>query len=175
MRLLFISPNQCRLVFLPLPVGLASVVANVGPEHEVRVLDFMFADDPMALVDRVVAEFRPELIGISVRNIDNQDSVHPEPYFPQVKDLVSHLKELGPAPVILGGAGFSVAPREFMEYTGADFGIVGEGEEGFVSFLQAYPAREWEKVPGLIYGRTRACSRILRPGWPGWRCCRDRR
>jgi radical SAM superfamily enzyme YgiQ (UPF0313 family) len=151
MRLLFLSPNQVRLVFLPLPLGLASVVAAVSAEHEVRVLDFMFQDDPMARVDRAVAEFRPDVIGISVRNIDNQDSVHPEPYFPQVQELVEHLKELGPAPVLLGGAGFSVAPREFMEYTGADFGLVGEGEESFSLFLQAYPGRDWERVPGLMW------------------------
>jgi len=151
MRILFISPNQCRLVFLPLPLGLASVVASLAPEHEVLVLDFMFLDEPLARVDRVMAEFRPELVGLSVRNIDNQDSVHPEAYSPQVKELVDHLKELGPAPVVLGGAGFSVAPREFMEFTGADFGLVGEGEESFARFLQAYPGREWEKVPGLIW------------------------
>ena len=153
MRILFISSNQCRLVFLPLPLGLASVVAAVAPEHEVRVLDFMFMDDPMSQVDRTMAEFRPDIIGLSVRNIDNQDSVHPEAYAPQVKELVDRLRELTPAPIILGGAGFSVGPREFMEYTGADFGIVGEGEESFVRFLQAYPDKHWDKVPGLMWRR----------------------
>jgi radical SAM superfamily enzyme YgiQ (UPF0313 family) len=151
MRILFLSPNQCRLVFLPLPLGLASVVAAVEPEHEVKVLDFMFLDDPLYQVDRAVAEFRPDLVGISVRNIDSQDSRQPEAYFPQVKELVDRLKTLRAAPIILGGPGFSVASREFMEYTGADFGIVGEGEESFVRFLQAYPAGAWEKVPNLIW------------------------
>jgi len=151
MRILFLSPNQCRLVFLPLPLGLAAVVASLGPEHEVRVLDFMFLDDPLTQVERAVAEFRPELVGLSVRNIDNQDSLHPEAYFPQVKELVDRLKELAPVPVILGGAGFSVAPFEFMAYTGADFGILGEGEESLARFLQACLGREWEKVPGLIW------------------------
>ncbi|MGD0971590.1 MAG: radical SAM protein [Desulfobaccales bacterium] len=150
MRLLFISTNRCRLVFLPLPLGLAAVVAAVGSEHEVRVLDFMFAEDPLAQVDRAVAELRPELIGISVRNIDNQDSRLLEIYFPEVKDLVQHLQGISPAPVVLGGAGFSVAPLEFMEFTGADFGMVGEGEF-LVRFLQAYPEKEWDQVPGLIW------------------------
>jgi len=50
MRILFLSPNQVRLVFLPLPAGLASVVASVPSEHEVRVLDFMFLEDPLAEV-----------------------------------------------------------------------------------------------------------------------------
>jgi radical SAM superfamily enzyme YgiQ (UPF0313 family) len=153
MRLLFISPNQCRLVFLPLPLGLASVVAAVQAEHEVRVLDFMFLEEPLEQVDRAVAEFRPEIIGVSVRNIDNQDSVHPEAYFPQVKELVDRLKEISPAPVVLGGAGFSVAHRAFMDYTRADFGIVGEGEESFKSFLAAFAGQEWEAVPGLYWRR----------------------
>ncbi len=150
MRLLFISSNRCRLVFPPLPLGLAAVVAAVGSGHEIKVLDFMFADDPLALVDGAMAECRPEVIGISVRNIDNQDSRRPEIYFPQVKDLVQHLQGTSPAPVVLGGPGFSVAPLEFMEFTGADFGMVGEGES-FVNFLQAYPEKRWDRVPGLIW------------------------
>ncbi len=150
MRLLFISTNRCRLVFLPLPLGLAAVVAAVGEAHEVRVLDFMFAEDPLAQVDRAVAEFRPEVIGISVRNIDNQDSRRPEIYFPEVKDLVQHLRGGSPAPMVLGGAGFSVAPLEFMEFTGADFGMVGEGEF-LARFLQVYPEKAWDQVPGLIW------------------------
>jgi radical SAM superfamily enzyme YgiQ (UPF0313 family) len=150
MRLLFISTNRCRILFLPLPLGLAAVVAAVGEAHEVRVLDFMFAKDPLAEVDRAVAELRPEIIGISVRNIDNQDSRLTEIYFPEVKDLVQHLQGISPAPVVLGGAGFSVAPLEFMEFTGADFGMVGEGEF-FARFLEAYPEKEWDQVPGLIW------------------------
>ena len=75
---------------------LASIIACLGPEHEVRVLDFMFLDDPMAEVDWAVAEFRPEVVGISVRNSDNQDSRQPEGFFPQVKELVERLKELSP-------------------------------------------------------------------------------
>ena len=149
MRILFISPNQCRLVFLPLPLGLASLVAAVAPAHEVRVLDFMFLEEPLVEMDRVVAEFRPEVVGISVRNLDNQDSRNPELYFPQVKELMDHLRARTPAPIVLGGAGFSVAPRELMAYTRADFGIVGEAEEALVRFLQAYPTQAWEKVPGL--------------------------
>ncbi len=153
MRILFISPNQCRLVFLPLPLGLASVVAAAGKEHEVQVLDFMFLEDPLVEVERAVAGFRPEVIGISVRNIDNQDSRAPEAYFPQVKDLVERLKELTAAPVVLGGAGFSVAPRAFMSYAGADFGILGEGEESFKRFLEVFPGQDWEAVPGLLWRR----------------------
>ena len=152
MRILFISPNRLRLVVPPLPLGLASVVAAVPSPHQVRVLDFMFAADPLGEVRRVVAEFSPEIIALSLRNIDNQDSRHPESFIGEVKDLVDLLRERSDAPIVVGGAGFSIMPREFMEYLGADFGVVGEGEVAFREFLSAFAgSREWEAVSGLVW------------------------
>ena len=152
MRILFISPNRLRLVVPPLPLGLASVVAAVQDEHQVRVLDFMFAADPLGEVRRLLADFSPDLIAISVRNIDNQDSRHPESFIGEVKDLVNLLRELSAAPIVLGGAGFSIMPRQFMNYLGADFGVAGEGEGAFGEFLSAYGgSRDWETVSGLVW------------------------
>jgi radical SAM superfamily enzyme YgiQ (UPF0313 family) len=152
MRILFISPNRLRLVVPPLPLGLASVVAAVAPEHQVRVLDFMFLEDPLEQVRRVVTKFPPEIIALSLRNIDNQDSRHPESFVGEVKDLVNLLRELSPAPIVVGGAGFSIMPREFMEYLGADFGVAGEGEVAFREFLGAYAgSRDWGAVSGLVW------------------------
>ncbi len=152
MRILFISPNRLRLVIPPLPLGLAAVVAAVKTQHQVRVLDFMFAAAPLGQVRRLVAEFSPDIIALSVRNIDNQDSRHPESYIRAVKDLVTLLKELSPATIVVGGAGFSIMPREFMEYLEADFGVVGEGEEAFREFLSALGgSRNWETVSGLVW------------------------
>jgi len=151
LRVLLISPNQLRLVVAPLPLGLACVVAALPPEHDFAVLDFMFFEDPLAELRRTVESFKPEIIGISVRNIDNQDSREPISYFPEIKDLVDRLREMTPAAIILGGAGFSIMPREFMEYAAADFGLAGEGEEAFRTFLAAWPAASWEQVPGLLW------------------------
>lgn len=157
MRILFISPNRLRLVVPPLPIGLASVVAAVKDEHEVRVLDFMFAEDPLAAVRRVAAEFSPEIIALSLRNIDNQDSRNPESFISEVKDLVNLLRELSPAPIVVGGAGFSIMPREFMDYLGADFGVAGEGEGAFKEFLAAFGGgRDWEAVSGLVWRQVEA-------------------
>lgn len=152
MRILFISPNRLRLVVPPLPLGLASVVAAVQSQHQVRVLDFMFAAEPLGEVRRLVAEFTPEIIALSVRNIDNQDSRNPESFIGEVKDLVDLLRELSIVPIVVGGAGFSIMPREFMEYLGADFGVAGEGEGAFREFLSAFEgSRDWEEVSGLVW------------------------
>ena len=49
------------------------------------------------------------------------------------------------APIVMGGVGFSVAPEQVMDYCGADYGIAGEGEAGFV--LLPYAIR-----PGAVAG-----------------------
>ena len=152
MRILCISPNRLSIVVPPLPIGLAAVVAAVPSRHQVRTLDFMFAADPKEQARRVVADFAPEIIALSLRNIDNQDYRHPESYIRDDKDLVQLLKELSPAPVVVGGSGFSILPREFMAYLGADFGVAGEGEEGLREFLAAFEgSRDWATVSGLVW------------------------
>ena len=37
-----------------------------------------------------------------------------------------------------------------MDFTGADFGMVGEGEF-LVNFLESFPEKKWDQVPGLIW------------------------
>jgi radical SAM superfamily enzyme YgiQ (UPF0313 family) len=151
MRVLFLSPNRLDLVVPPLPLGLASVIASLGPEHPVAVLDFMFAPDPLGELFHLVRDFRPDVIGISVRNIDNQDSRHPVSYVAELKELVTLLRTLTPTPILLGGAGFSVMPREFMAYVEADFGLIGEGETALPAFLAACETGNWAQVPGLVW------------------------
>lgn len=151
MRVLFISPNRLRLVAPPLPLGLAGVVADVRREHDIRVVDLMFVADPQREVRQAVKEFQPELVCLSLRNIDNQDCRHSETYFPEVKELIRLLRTLTPAPVMLGGSGFSIMPREFMAYLEADFGLAGEGEVNLRTFLRNWPTRNWQDSPGLIW------------------------
>jgi radical SAM superfamily enzyme YgiQ (UPF0313 family) len=164
MRILFISPNRLQLVAPPLPLGLASVVAAVESEHEVQVLDFMFAARPLDQLRRMVADFQPELIAISLRNIDNQKLHRSEVYFPETQELVTLLRSLTPAPIMVGGAGFSIMPRPLLDCLGADFGLVGEGEESFPAFLRALTSRQWQKVPGLVWRQGSTC-RLNPPHW----------
>jgi radical SAM superfamily enzyme YgiQ (UPF0313 family) len=164
MHVLFISPNRLRLVAPPLPLGLASVVADVGLEHEVALVDFMFAEAPETEVRQAVREFRPDFVCLSLRNIDNQDSRQPETYFPEIKDLLAFLRTITDAPVVVGGSGFSIMPREFMEYLEADFGLVGEGELSLRTFLKNWAAKRWEACPGLVWreeGTWRVNSPLL--------------
>ncbi|MDD3581998.1 MAG: radical SAM protein [Desulfobacca sp.] len=151
MRVLFISPNRLRLIVPPLPLGLASVIAALEPEHSFRVVDFMFEADPRARVLSLLKEFQPEIIAFGLRNIDNQSIRSPVYFFPEIKELLDWLRRHYQGPIALGGGAFSILPQEFMDYLGADFGIIGDGELSFRALLRAYPKADFSRVPGLIW------------------------
>lgn len=154
MRVLCISLNNSRLLMLPFPLGLAEVVAALGPEHPFRVIDFMFEPDPRQKVRTVLEDFCPEIIALSLRNIDNQNSCFPEFYFPEVREFCHWLRTHTRAPIVLGGSGFSIFSRELLDYTGADMGIVGEGEISFKTLVDSYPNGDWTSIPGLVWSEA---------------------
>lgn len=78
MRALIVSTNRCHEPVPVMPIG-ACMVAEAAERagHGVRVLDMMFARDPLAALRRELDGFRPEVVGISARNIDNADMLAP--------------------------------------------------------------------------------------------------
>lgn len=151
MRVLFISMNSSRLIMLPFPLGPAAVVAVLGPEHPCRVIDCMFEPEPRQKVLAVLKDFAPELIALSLRNVDNQDSCFPEFFFPEAREFVRWLRNHTQAPLVLGGSGFSIFSREWLDYLGADMGLAGEGELSFRALVDSYPRGDWTSIPGLVW------------------------
>ena len=79
MRVLLISANIERMNLLPLPLGPALVAAACRKAgHDVVLLNLMFEGDTQSAIQDCVEGFRPEVIGISVRNIDDQNMAEPE-------------------------------------------------------------------------------------------------
>ncbi len=75
------------------------------------------------------------MIGISVRNIDDQTLGNPRFLLAQVKSVVRACRACAPAPIVLGGAGYSIFPDAALEYLGAEFGVAGDGESAFPALL----------------------------------------
>ncbi len=91
-----------------------------------------------AALGAAVARFAPDVVGISLRNIDNVDSLSPERLAASDGDRAAGraaLREATAAPVVLGGAGFSHDAGGDPRLLGADYGVVGEGEQR--------PCRTW--------------------------------
>jgi len=159
MRVLLISANTERLNMVTIPLGLGVVAASTREAgHEVAFLDLLAEPDPAAAVRRTVAAYAPDAIGISVRNIDDQSRESPRFLLAQVKPVVDACRESSPAPVVLGGAGYSIFPDAALAYLGADFGVCGDGEAAFPALLERLAAGgDPAGIPGVhVRGRSGA-------------------
>lgn len=139
MRVLLIAANTERINMVALPVGLGLVAAATRTAgHETTFLDLLeHADPERALVD-AIGSSRPEVIGVSIRNIDDQCSGAPRLLLDQARALVERCRELSDAPIVVGGPGYSIFPAEVLAYVGADFGVWGDGERAFPALLGCF-------------------------------------
>ena len=136
MRVLLISANTERMNILPLPLGLALVAAaSRRAGHDAILLNLMFEKDTPAAIRDCIEGFHPEVIGISVRNIDDQNMAGPKFLLLPVQEVVSTCRGLSDVPIVVGGAGYSIFPESALRYLGADMRIHGEGETVFPALL----------------------------------------
>ena len=151
MKILLISANTEQINMPVLPLGMACIgaaVQNAG--HEVNTVNLMMARDIRGLLRETITGFSPDVIGISVRNIDDQMMEPPNFLLDAVKMVVSECRSLSDAPIVLGGAGYSIFPRRVLEYLEADMGIQGEGEKSFVMLLERLEHKaDTSQIPGL--------------------------
>ena len=120
-----------------LPLGLACVAAATQEAgHEVAMLDLMAEKDTRSTLKEAIEEIRPGLIGISARNIDDQNMENPRFLLDPVKEIVTDCRNLSEAAIVLGGAGYSIFPESALSFSGADMGIQGEGETVFPELIE---------------------------------------
>ena len=158
MKVLLVATNQAdrfmdRMVVRPVPIGLAYLAASVDEErHTLKVLDLMFADDAVSEVADAVSEFQPDLIGLSIRNLDNQSSLNPVWNLPAVRDIIKRIQQLSRAKTLVGGPAFSILPAECLEYVDADLGIAGDAAEAFAMLVECLDTGgDYRKIPGIVY------------------------
>ena len=158
MKVLLVATNQAdrfmdSMVVRPVPIGLAYLAASVDEErHTLKVLDLMFADDAVAEVADAVSEFKPDLIGMSIRNLDNQSSLNPVWNLPAVRDIIERIRQLSDATTLIGGPAFSIMPAECLDYVGADLGIAGDAAEAFATLVERLEAgADYRDIPGIVF------------------------
>ena len=158
MRILLIATNQTdrfmdRMVVRPVPIGLAYIAAAVDEDrHQMRVLDLMFSDDGASDVEEAVRDFQPDLVGLSIRNLDNQSYFNPVWNLPRVKDIVDRIRESSDATILCGGPAFSILPAECLGYVGADLGIAGDAAEPFSTLVDRLESGDdYTDIPGVVH------------------------
>ena len=164
MNVLLISANRNTLPVPVMPLGacmVAEAAGNAG--HDVLLLDLMFERDPFTAVRDAVIGSRPDVIGLSLRNIDNNDMRDPVFFLDDLPLLVNVIRDHTSAPIILGGAALGVMPESILRHAGVSCGVVADGEAVFPLLLERIAEGEpFGDVPGIAY--------LDHEGFPVTRC-----
>jgi hypothetical protein len=158
MRVLLIATNRhnrwmSKEEVRPLPIGLAYVAAYLDPErHPLKVLDLMFSKDYLADTERAVREFQPELVGLSIRNLDNGSYVNPQSALPITKEVIQRIRECSGAVIACGGPAFSTLPQESFLYLEPDIGLTGDAGETFAELANRLEQGQcYKQLSGVVY------------------------
>ncbi len=115
MRVLLTTSYLGRREMPVFPLGLG-YLASCLEGHQVMCLDLNVVKDPWSELANAIADFRPQVIGISLRNIDTAlcHSIFSYwlPFVKLVKWVRSHKEDIR---LIVGGSGFPLFPVEIMQ------------------------------------------------------------
>ncbi|MCX5701021.1 MAG: lipid biosynthesis B12-binding/radical SAM protein [Candidatus Omnitrophica bacterium] len=136
MKVFLISSNIASTPYSVYPLGLSMVAASIKDAgHSVRQFDFLASNRSIEELANQIKDFSPELIGISIRNIDNVNLLNEQRYLDAVKKIIQEIRLISKARIVLGGSGFSIMPEIILNELAADYGIMGEGESLILDFI----------------------------------------
>jgi radical SAM superfamily enzyme YgiQ (UPF0313 family) len=126
-RVLMISANMMDDPYPVYPLGANLVISAVKIcGHDVRLLDLLV--DGEEEIEKVLQEYQPDYVAVSMRNVDNVNFNDPHSFVFQYKSLIEKIRLKSKAPIILGGTAYTIFPNEFLRFMDADYGITGPGE-----------------------------------------------
>jgi len=136
---------------LVFPLGLAYLVSTVKEKHELRCFDPNVSESPFKELSDIIDKFNPDVVGVSLRNLDSVFSFRKHSYYPEFKRLIRLIKQQKPdCKLVVGGAGFSIFAEEIMkENVEIDFGIISEGEISLLKLVENLDKPS--VVPNLIF------------------------
>ncbi len=152
-RVLLVNLNKYDQPYPVYPAGVAYIDGALRTAgHVTEIWDARMAVEPL---EDCVARFRPDFVGLSLRNIDNVQCHNPKSFIHELVGYCRRVRAATAAPIVLGGSGFSVFPREIFELGGIDYGIHGAGERTIVRLIAALRAGGGEPaldgIAGLVF------------------------
>ena len=159
MRILLVATNRhdrlnSRMNAQPMPIGLAYIAGHLDHErHQVKVVDLMFADDYLSEIENIVREFRPDVVGVSLRNLSNHSYLDTQWALPITKSVIDRIRQQSQAAIIVGGPAFSLLPKQCYEYLQPDLGVAGDAGETFAEVCNRIEdgERSVYDLPGVVH------------------------
>jgi len=173
MKILLLSVNRERMPYPVFPLGLAYIASALREDgHKLRIVDLCFCDNVEEELRYELLRWRPDLIGLSLRNLDNLTYPTSISYLREAEEVIGLCRRYSGAKVVIGGSGFSLAPRELLRVLDVDFGVVGEGENPIRSLVRCVEGQvPVDGIPGVMAGEglpeaVPAMDRVESIGFP---------
>ncbi len=156
MRILLVNSNRERTPQPVVPLGVCLVASSLEARgFPTRLLDLHFSRSPRRDIARAVRKWKPDVVGLSLRNLDNGDQSQPRCYLPQVAGLVTALRECTNACIVIGGPAVSIAPASLLRRLAADYAVIGEGEQAMPELVSRLASdRPASDIPGVLSGES---------------------
>ena len=156
-KVLLINSNRFKHPWPVMPFGLcciASVLESTGG-HNVFFLDLCFSTNCEKEIENAIKNFVPDVIGISIRNIDDTGGYDIHFLLEDVKnDVVDYCKKKFSGSIVIGGPSVGISGREMLEYFDLEYAVRGDGEAVMLEFVERIENRQpLEGLKGLIIRR----------------------
>lgn len=151
MFVLMVNPNRMRPPIAPIGLDL---LGDALDRHGIpfAICDLALADDPAASLRTALQQCEPSMIGVTIRNTDDCTLGSGGFQLDEIRGLIAALRGLSRAPIVVGGVGYSSAPREILAYTRADYGVAGDGEDLLPRLARLLGNRRSIRgLPGLVW------------------------
>jgi anaerobic magnesium-protoporphyrin IX monomethyl ester cyclase len=153
-RILFVQAYNGREEFQRtiFPLGLCYIATALADKHDVKIFDpNLCGDNPYSELAEKIMDFKPDILALSIRNIDTCDKKDIFYYYKTVPVTIKLMKEKMPdATIVVGGSGFSIFAREIMDrIRDIDLGVYLEAEETFPELIEKLDRPQ--EVKGLYY------------------------
>lgn len=136
------------------PIGITTLgtIIRCSGRYAVRIIDMNMAANPYAELRRLIAEWQPDVLGISLRNLDPLGNRTTSLIVPFALTL-HFLRQFTPdLPLMAGGTAFTLFPERLMrDFPAITCGIVGEAEHNAVAVVDALAeGAAPPDIPGVI-------------------------
>jgi anaerobic magnesium-protoporphyrin IX monomethyl ester cyclase len=148
-RILFLQAPLGRPEPLVYPLGIVTLAGAIPAPHTIRIIDPNYTG--VEKTARQIREFTPDIICLSIRNLDSQIRRDLFYYYLYLKDFIKILRSCAPdAKIIAGGAGFSLFPEKIMADNPAlDLGVFLEADRLLPELLDTLD--DASRVKGVYY------------------------
>jgi radical SAM superfamily enzyme YgiQ (UPF0313 family) len=159
-KVLLINSNRFKHPWPVIPFGLCYIatVLEFNENHDVFFLDLCFSSDCESDIKEAIQNFKPDIIGISIRNIDDTGGYKVHFLLEDVKnDVIDHCKKKFGGPIVIGGPSVGISGREMLDYFDLEYAIRGDGEAVMTDFVKRIEKNEpLEGIKGLIIRREKS-------------------